>query len=84
MIVSLPLDPGAQARALLHHILEQGDVIGADASGRTIIQLAVDDWVFDQLLQFDGGGEDLEGNGDVEPDDEWEPVVSRSRSPVRP
>ena len=81
-VVSLPLDPGAQARALLHHILEQGDVIGADAAGRTIIQLAVDDWVFDQLLQFDGGGEDLEDNGDVEPDDQWEPVVSSLRSPV--
>ena len=64
----------------MHHILEQGDVIGADATGRTIIQLAVDDWVFDQLLQFDGGGEDLEDRGDVEPDDEWEsddlPAVS--------
>jgi len=66
MIVALPLDPGAEARVLLHHILEQGDVVGTGRAGRTIIQLAVDDWILDQLLQFDGGAEDLE------PDDEWE------------
>jgi hypothetical protein len=34
-----------------------------DRAGRTIIQLAVDDWVFDRLLEFDGGGEDLEDSG---------------------
>jgi hypothetical protein len=72
-VVALPLDPGAQARALLHYILEQGDVVGADVRGRTIIQLAVDDWAFDQLLQFDGGREDLEDSGDREPDDQREP-----------
>ena len=48
-------------------------MIGADAAGRTIIQLAVDDWAFDQLLQFDAGGEDLEDSGDREPDDQLEP-----------
>jgi hypothetical protein len=73
MIVALPLDPGTEARVLLHHILEQGDVVGTDRAGRTIIQLAVDDWVFDRLLEFDGGGEDLEDSGDRELDDQREP-----------
>jgi hypothetical protein len=73
-VVALPLDAGAQARALLHYILEQGDVIGADPAGRTIIQLAVNDWVLDQLLLFDGGSEDFEeDSGDREPDDQREP-----------
>ena len=27
-IMPLPLPPGAEARALLHHILEHGDVVG--------------------------------------------------------
>jgi hypothetical protein len=41
-IVPLPLPPAAEARALLHHVLEHGDIVGRDA-GQTIIQLAVDD-----------------------------------------
>jgi hypothetical protein len=72
-VVPLPLDPGAQARALLHYILEQGDVTGTDATGRTIIQSAVDDWALDQLWLFDGSDEDLEDNGDLEADDGREP-----------
>jgi hypothetical protein len=46
-IVPLPLPPAIEARALLHHILEHGDVVGRDVAGRTIIQLAVDDWVLE-------------------------------------
>ena len=42
-IVPLPLPPGAEARALLHHLLKHGDVLGSDSAGRTIISLAVDD-----------------------------------------
>jgi hypothetical protein len=42
-IMPLPLMPGAEAHALLHHVLEHGDVVGEDAVGRTIVQLAVDD-----------------------------------------
>ena len=60
-ITTLPLDPGARARALLHHLLEAGDVIGRDAAGRTLIQLEADDWLVDQLMIFDAGSEDLEG-----------------------
>ena len=57
----LPLDPGAQARALLHHLLERGDIVGRDAAGRTVIQLAADDWLLEQLLSFDSHS--LRGSG---------------------
>jgi hypothetical protein len=43
------------------------------AAGRVVITLAVDDWLLEQLLTFDGGAEDLEDNGDGEPDDDAEP-----------
>jgi hypothetical protein len=66
------LDPVAQARTILQHLLEHGDIAGRDAAGRTVITLAVDDWLLDRLLTFDGGSEDLEGNGDHEPDDDAE------------
>jgi hypothetical protein len=32
-VTALPLDPGAQARALLRHLLEAGDIIGKDGDG---------------------------------------------------
>ena len=72
-IVSLPVPPGAQARALLHHLLEHGDVLASDTSGRTVIQLAVDDWALEKLLTFDAEAAELE----PEPDDEEDgaPVV---------
>ena len=47
-VIALPLDPDAPARALLHHLLEAGDVIGRDDAGRTVIQLAVGDLLLDQ------------------------------------
>jgi hypothetical protein len=34
-IVPLPLSPGVEARTLLHHVLEHGDVVGRDAAGRS-------------------------------------------------
>jgi hypothetical protein len=78
-IVPLPLPPGAEARALLHHLLEHGDVVGKDATGRTIVQLALEDWVLEKLMGFDADAAELEGGGDAEPDDdaeeEWLPVV---------
>ena len=42
-VVPLPHSRDVQARPLLHHLLEQGDVVGKDSSGRTAIQLSVDD-----------------------------------------
>jgi hypothetical protein len=77
-IVPLPLPPSAEARALLHHVLEHGDVVGVDDGGRLIIELAVDGWVLEKLLTFDADAAELEG-GDDEPeaDDEEDgpPVV---------
>ena len=67
-IVPLPLPPGAEACALLHHLLEHGDIVGKDTAGRTIIQLAVDDWTLDKLVTFDAESADLEDGGDDEPD----------------
>ena len=67
-IVPLPLPAGAEARALLHHLLEHGDIVGRDTGGRTIIQLAVDDCVLEKLTAFDAEAADLEDGGDDEPD----------------
>jgi hypothetical protein len=69
-IIPFRLDPGAQARSILHHLLEHGDVAGSDAVGRTVITFAVDDWLLERLLTFDAGSEELEDNGDAEPDDD--------------
>ena len=79
-IVSLPLPPAAQARALLHHLLEQGDILGKDTMGRTIIQLALDDWTLEKLITFDAEAADLE----LEPDDEEDgpPVVLELAGPT--
>jgi hypothetical protein len=50
-----------------------------DTAGRTIIQLAVNDWALDRLLSFDAESAELEDGGDSEPDDDAEedgpPVV---------
>jgi hypothetical protein len=32
-IVPLPLPPGAEARGLLHHLLEHGDIVGRGRRG---------------------------------------------------
>lgn len=67
-IVPLPLPPGVQARALLHHLLEHGDIVGRGSAGGTIIQLEVDDWFLESLMTFDVDAADLEDGGDEEPD----------------
>lgn len=78
-IVPLPLPPGAEARKLVHHLLEHGDIVGQDAAGRTIIQLAVDDWVLEKLMGFGAEAAELEDGADDEPDadaeEDWVPVV---------
>ena len=68
-VVPLPIDAASQARTLLYHLLEHGDVAGRDAAGRTVITLAVDDWLLERLLTFDAGSEDIEDGGYDEPDD---------------
>jgi hypothetical protein len=67
-IVPLPLLPGAEARALLHHLLEHGDIVGRDAAGRTIVQLAVDDRLLESLMTFDADAAELEPESDDEED----------------
>jgi hypothetical protein len=71
-VVASPIDTGSQARTILHHLLERGDVAGRDAVGRTVITLAVDDWLLERLMTFGAGAEDHEDNGDGEPDDDAE------------
>ena len=34
------------------------------------ITLAIDGWLFEQLMIFDAGAEELEEGGDAEPDDD--------------
>ena len=95
-IVPLPLPPADEARALLNHLLEHGDIVGRDTAGRTIIQLAVDDWALERLLIFDADAADLEDGGDDEPDADDEEdgpptvvdlvspkVIRRRRAPSR-
>jgi hypothetical protein len=72
MIIALLLDPGSQARTILHHLLERADIAGSGAAGPTVITFAVDDRLLEQLLTFDAGSEDLEDDGDAEPDDDAE------------
>jgi hypothetical protein len=58
-------------------MLAHGDIVGTDHAGRTVLQLAVDQWTLHQLCAFDAGSEDLE-DADAEPEpDEMDsaPVV---------
>jgi hypothetical protein len=55
-------------------------VIGRDPVGRTVIALAVDDRLLEQLRSFDAGAEDLEDGGDAEED--GPPVLSFDRVPA--
>ena len=66
-VVPLPLDPNAEARALLHFMLQHGAIVGTDHAGRTILQLAVDPWTLDQLAAFDADAANLEDSAS-EPD----------------
>jgi hypothetical protein len=58
-IIPLPLPPGAEAGALLRYLLEQGDIMGMDAVGRTIIQLAANDELLEKLITFDAEAAEL-------------------------
>jgi hypothetical protein len=50
---------------VLRQILETGDVVGTDISGRVVITLAVDAWPLNKLAAFDGEAEDLEAEEGV-------------------
>ena len=45
-----------------------------------MITLAIDDWLFEQLMIFDAGAEELEDGGDAEPDDDAEGTGSPARA----
>jgi hypothetical protein len=67
-VVSLPLSPNVAARALLHHLLEHGDIVGRGPAGHTIIQLVVNDYVLETLMTFDADTAELEPEPDNEED----------------
>jgi hypothetical protein len=56
--------------AILANILMTGDVIGRDVKGRTVLTVAVDEWLFDELAAFGTELEDLE----PEPDEDDDPA----------
>lgn len=55
-------------RSILGQILSTGDVLGRDEAGRTVLAVAVEDWLFDALAAFDADLEDLEPEPDEEDD----------------
>jgi hypothetical protein len=60
----------AGMRAVLSGILATGDVLGRDERNRTIVAVAVENWLFDELTAFGTELEDLE----PEPDEEDDPA----------
>lgn len=55
-----------QAREVVSAILQTGDIVGENAEGRVLIQLAADDWMLEELAAFDAHLEDLEPETEVE------------------
>ena len=62
----MPTPGCGEPRALLHHLLEHGDIVGKDSARRMVIQVAVDDHALHMLISFDA--DDLEDQGNDEPD----------------
>lgn len=84
-ITPLPLSPGAEARSLLHHLLEHGDIVGRDTAGRTVIQLMVDEWTLEKLETFDADAAELEDtDSEPEPDGENDSPPTSTLDVVRP
>jgi hypothetical protein len=57
----------SEAEQLLREILEHGDLIGQDAAGRPVIQLAIDQALFECLMAFGADTAEAEDGGDDEP-----------------
>jgi hypothetical protein len=55
-----------QTRDIVNEILETVDIVGEDAEGRTLIQLAVDPMMLDELCMYDAAAADLEPDADLE------------------
>lgn len=81
---ALPLDERASATAILHHLIEAGDLAELP-DGRVALVLPIDGWLYPLIEAFDADGDtDLEPNtGDDEPcGDEGEPSLgSLDRDP---
>ena len=57
----------SEADRLLQAILEAGDIVGKDAAGRMVIQLAVERADFERLMAFGADAAESEDGGDDEP-----------------
>jgi hypothetical protein len=57
-------------RSILAGILATGDVLGRDRHGRTVLAVAVDGWLMDELAASDADLADLEPEPDGEEDDD--------------
>jgi len=68
-ILSLPLPPAVDARALLHHLLEHGDIIGSDHCGPEYHPAGGGRLGAGEALAFDADAAELEDGGDDEPDE---------------
>jgi hypothetical protein len=53
-------------RGVLERVLATGDVLGNDRSGRIVLAVAIEPWLFDALAEF---GADLEDR-EPEPDED--------------
>ena len=58
----------SEADMLLREILERGDVVGRDRTGRVVIELAVERATFERLMVFGADQTEAEVGGDDEPD----------------
>jgi hypothetical protein len=56
-----------EAEQLLRDILEHGDIVGRDAAGRIIVQLALDEVGLERLMAFGADAAESEHGGDDEP-----------------
>lgn len=59
--------PGV-AKAVLANILAHGDVLGRDEEGRTVLAVAVEDWLFDHLAALGVEDEDRDEAEELEPE----------------
>lgn len=58
----LNLESPRLARAVLEHIIANGDIVGEDIGGRPVIrfEFPCDPWLMDKLASYGVAGEDLE------------------------
>ena len=51
-------------RGILERVLGTGDVLGHDSSGRIMLAVAIEPWLFDALAEFGTDMEDIEPEHD--------------------